>query len=162
MHLGNYIFLKLFHISIGYKCHFWCLYFCNIHATSPVTEDFSCPFCLVKCASYKVDLALTSFSIIYSNFTYSTCIAVIACDCFLNVSDVFQGLRFHLTASHDLFHYEFWVSTSSKLLSLFLTESNHNYNTITVMQVTEDYQVVIVSMKTDTCSSEVSIWLSCR
>ncbi|KAJ9553172.1 hypothetical protein OSB04_017217 [Centaurea solstitialis] len=59
---------------------------------SAVTEDFSCPFCLVKCANYK-------------------------------------GLRYHLTSSHDLFHYEFWV--------------------------TEDYQVVIVSMRTDVCNSEI-------
>ncbi|GJS18775.1 hypothetical protein Tco_0413247 [Tanacetum coccineum] len=57
-----------------------------------ITENFSCPFCLVKCASYK-------------------------------------GLRFHLTASHDIFHYEFWA--------------------------TEDYQVVIVSMRTDISSSEM-------
>ncbi|KAK9063276.1 hypothetical protein SSX86_017146 [Deinandra increscens subsp. villosa] len=66
-------------------------YYNNMLQRTEVTEDFSCPFCLVKCASYK-------------------------------------GLRFHLTSSHDLFHYEFWV--------------------------TEDYQVVIVSMRTDTCSSE--------
>ncbi|GKA09474.1 hypothetical protein Tco_0688805 [Tanacetum coccineum] len=39
------------------------------------------------------------------------------------------GLRFHLTASHDIFHYEFWA--------------------------TEDYQVVIVSMRTDISSSEM-------
>ncbi|KAD2805336.1 hypothetical protein E3N88_38713 [Mikania micrantha] len=67
-------------------------YYNNMLQRTEVTEDFSCPFCLVKCASYK-------------------------------------GLRFHLTSSHDLFHYEFWV--------------------------TEDYQVVIVSMRTDICSSEV-------
>nr|XP_043612228.1 polycomb group protein EMBRYONIC FLOWER 2 isoform X2 [Erigeron canadensis] len=63
----------------------------RLHRTE-VTEDFSCPFCLVKCASYK-------------------------------------GLRFHLTSSHDLFRYEFWV--------------------------TEEYQVVIVSMRSDICSSEI-------
>lgn len=67
-------------------------YYNNTLHRTEVTEEFSCPFCLVKCASYK-------------------------------------GLRFHLTSSHDLFHYEFWV--------------------------TEDYQVVIVSMRTDTCSSEI-------
>ncbi|XP_024992027.1 polycomb group protein EMBRYONIC FLOWER 2-like isoform X2 [Cynara cardunculus var. scolymus] len=67
-------------------------YYNNMLQRTEVTEDFSCPFCLVKCASYK-------------------------------------GLRFHLTSSHDLFHYEFWV--------------------------TEDYQVVIVSMRTDVCNSEI-------
>ncbi|CAH1430756.1 unnamed protein product [Lactuca virosa] len=67
-------------------------YYNNMLQRTEVTEDFSCPFCLVKCASYK-------------------------------------GLRFHLTSSHDLFRYEFWV--------------------------TEDYQVVIVSMRTDICSSEI-------
>nr|AGM15312.1 embryonic flower 2_2 [Chrysanthemum x morifolium] len=67
-------------------------YYNNMLQRTEVTENFSCPFCLVKCASYK-------------------------------------GLRFHLTASHDLFHYEFWV--------------------------TEDYQVVIVSMRTDISSSEM-------
>ncbi|KAJ0764612.1 putative transcription factor C2H2 family [Helianthus annuus] len=67
-------------------------YYNNTLHRTEVTEDFSCPFCLVKCASYK-------------------------------------GLRFHLTASHDLFHYEFWV--------------------------TEDCQVVIVSIRTDASSSEI-------
>ncbi|KAI7732945.1 hypothetical protein M8C21_011425 [Ambrosia artemisiifolia] len=67
-------------------------YYNNTLHRTEVTEDFSCPFCLVKCASYK-------------------------------------GLRFHLTSSHDLFHYEFWV--------------------------TEDCQVVIVSMRTDVGSSEI-------
>ncbi|MQL96717.1 hypothetical protein Taro_029404 [Colocasia esculenta] len=56
-----------------------------------VTEDFSCPFCLAKCASYK-------------------------------------GLRCHLTSSHDLFNFEFWV--------------------------TEEYQAVNVSVKTDVWRSE--------
>ncbi|KOM34338.1 hypothetical protein LR48_Vigan02g048800 [Vigna angularis] len=37
------------------------------------TEDFTCPFCLVKCSSFK-------------------------------------GLRCHLSSSHDLFNFEFWVS----------------------------------------------------
>ncbi|XP_058086876.1 polycomb group protein EMBRYONIC FLOWER 2-like isoform X3 [Magnolia sinica] len=56
-----------------------------------VTEDFSCPFCLVQCANFK-------------------------------------GLRYHLTTSHDLFNYEFWV--------------------------TEEYQAVNVSVKTDIWRSE--------
>ncbi|CAL5364104.1 unnamed protein product [Camellia sinensis] len=57
-----------------------------------VTEDFSCPFCLVKCASFK-------------------------------------GLRYHLPSSHDLFNFEFWV--------------------------TEDYQAVNVSVKTDIWRPEI-------
>ncbi|XP_071734110.1 polycomb group protein EMBRYONIC FLOWER 2-like isoform X2 [Rutidosis leptorrhynchoides] len=67
-------------------------YYNNMLQRTEVTEDFSCPFCLVKCASYK-------------------------------------GLRLHLTTSHDIFRYEFWV--------------------------TEDYQVVIVSMRTDISSTEI-------
>ncbi|KAG9145862.1 hypothetical protein Leryth_020198 [Lithospermum erythrorhizon] len=46
-----------------------------------VTEDFSCPFCLVKCASYK-------------------------------------GLRLHLTASHDLFNFEFWVNADYQIVNV--------------------------------------------
>ncbi|KAG5558265.1 hypothetical protein RHGRI_008261 [Rhododendron griersonianum] len=48
-------------------------YYNNKLQRTEVTEDFSCPFCLVKCASFK-------------------------------------GLRFHLSSSHDLFNFEFWVS----------------------------------------------------
>ncbi|CAH2070437.1 unnamed protein product [Thlaspi arvense] len=58
-----------------------------------ITEDFSCPFCLVKCASLK-------------------------------------GLRLHLPATHDLFHFEFWVS--------------------------EEYQAVNVSLKPETMISEIN------
>ncbi|XP_057528118.1 polycomb group protein EMBRYONIC FLOWER 2 isoform X2 [Amaranthus tricolor] len=62
----------------------------RLHRTE-VTEDFSCPFCLVKCASFK-------------------------------------GLKFHLVSSHDLFNFEFWV--------------------------TEEYQAVNVSVKSDLRRSE--------
>ncbi|KAJ1395011.1 Polycomb protein, VEFS-Box [Sesbania bispinosa] len=46
-----------------------------------VTEDFSCPFCLVRCASFK-------------------------------------GLRYHLTSSHDLFNFEFWVSDECQAVNV--------------------------------------------
>uniref|UniRef100_A0ACD5U6Q2 Uncharacterized protein n=1 Tax=Avena sativa TaxID=4498 RepID=A0ACD5U6Q2_AVESA len=62
-----------------------------------VTEDFACPFCLVKCGSYK-------------------------------------GLGCHLNSSHDLFHFEFWIS--------------------------EEYQAVNVSLKIDAWRTEN--WLSVR
>ncbi|KAI3756932.1 hypothetical protein L6452_04464 [Arctium lappa] len=68
-------------------------YYNDMLQRSEVTEDFTCPFCLVRCASYK-------------------------------------GLRFHLTSSHDLFRFQFWVN--------------------------EDYQVVSVSVKTNICSSEIA------
>ncbi|KAH1131463.1 hypothetical protein J1N35_002841 [Gossypium stocksii] len=67
-------------------------YYNNKLQRTEVTEDFSCPFCLVKCASFK-------------------------------------GLRHHLPASHDLFNFEFWV--------------------------TEEYQAVNVSVKTDSWRSEL-------
>ncbi|XP_027104037.1 polycomb group protein EMBRYONIC FLOWER 2 isoform X2 [Coffea arabica] len=67
-------------------------YYNNKLQRTEVTEDFSCPFCLVKCASFK-------------------------------------GLRYHLSTSHDLFNFEFWV--------------------------TEEYQAVNVSVKTDIWRSEI-------
>ncbi|KAK9178441.1 hypothetical protein WN943_027631 [Citrus x changshan-huyou] len=67
-------------------------YYNNKLQRTEVTEDFSCPFCLAKCASFK-------------------------------------GLRYHLSSSHDLFNFEFWV--------------------------TEEYQAVNVSVKTDIWRSEV-------
>lgn len=61
-------------------------YYNNKLQKTEVTEDFSCPFCLVQCASFK-------------------------------------GLRYHLCTCHDLFNFEFWV--------------------------TEEYQAVNVSVRTD-------------
>ncbi|GAB2274210.1 polycomb group protein [Dionaea muscipula] len=57
-----------------------------------VTRNFSCPFCLIRCASFK-------------------------------------GLRHHLTSSHDLFKFEFWL--------------------------TEEYRAVNVSVKIDLVRSEI-------
>ncbi|KHN30256.1 Polycomb group protein EMBRYONIC FLOWER 2 [Glycine soja] len=48
-------------------------YYNNKLQRTEVTKDFTCPFCLVKCACFK-------------------------------------GLRCHLSSSHDLFNFEFWVS----------------------------------------------------
>lgn len=67
-------------------------YFHNKLQRTEVTEDFSCPFCLVKCASFK-------------------------------------GLKLHLLSSHDLFNFESWV--------------------------TDEYQAVNVSVKTDPWRSEM-------
>ncbi|CAN6558390.1 unnamed protein product [Malus baccata var. baccata] len=67
-------------------------YYNNTLQRTEVTEDFSCPFCLVRCASFK-------------------------------------GLRHHLFSSHDLFNFEFWV--------------------------TEEYQAVNVSVKTNNWRSEI-------
>ncbi|XP_044468213.1 polycomb group protein EMBRYONIC FLOWER 2 isoform X2 [Mangifera indica] len=84
--LSRIIRLRAGNVVFNYR------YYNNKLQRTEVTEDFSCPFCLVKCASFK-------------------------------------GLRNHLPSSHDLFNFEFWV--------------------------TEEYQAVNVSMKTDTWRSEV-------
>ncbi|KAF8110425.1 hypothetical protein N665_0084s0035 [Sinapis alba] len=68
-------------------------YYNNKLQRTEVTEDFSCPICLVKCASLK-------------------------------------GLKYHLPSTHDLFNFEFWVS--------------------------EEYQAVNVSLKSETMISEIN------
>ncbi|XWS47714.1 hypothetical protein CRYUN_Cryun13aG0007900 [Craigia yunnanensis] len=83
--LSHIIQLRAGNVIFNYR------YYNKLQRTE-VTEDFSCPFCLVKCASFK-------------------------------------GLMHHLPASHDLFNFEFWV--------------------------TEEYQAVNVSVKTDTRRSEI-------
>ncbi|KAF8711530.1 hypothetical protein HU200_028973 [Digitaria exilis] len=57
-------------------------YFNTMHETE-VTEDFSCPFCYVRCGSFK-------------------------------------GLGCHLNSSHDLFHYEFWISEEYQVVNVIL------------------------------------------
>ncbi|KAI4351274.1 hypothetical protein L6164_005650 [Bauhinia variegata] len=69
-------------------------YYNNKLQRTEVTEDFSCPFCLVKSASFK-------------------------------------GLRYHLSSSHDLFNFEFWV--------------------------TDECQAVNVSVKTEILRSEIIV-----
>ncbi|KAK8576417.1 hypothetical protein V6N13_032339 [Hibiscus sabdariffa] len=84
--LSHIIRLRAGNVIFNYR------YYNNKLQRTEVTEDFCCPFCLVKCASFK-------------------------------------GLRHHLPASHDLFNFEFWV--------------------------TEEYQAVNVSVKTDSWRSEI-------
>ncbi|KAI3990710.1 hypothetical protein MKX01_023010 [Papaver californicum] len=84
--LPHIIRLRTGNVIFNYK------YYNNTLQKTEVTEDFSCPFCLLQCASFK-------------------------------------GLRHHLSACHDLFNFEFWV--------------------------TEEYQAVNVSVKTDIWRSEI-------
>lgn len=84
--LAHIVRLRTGNVVFNYK------YYNNKLQRTEVTEDFSCPFCLVKCASFK-------------------------------------GLRCHLLSSHDLFNFEFWVS--------------------------QDYQSVGVSVRTDSWRSEI-------
>lgn len=84
--MPHVIRLRTGNVIFNYK------YYNNLLQRSEVTEDYSCPFCLIKCASFK-------------------------------------GLRLHLISSHDFFRFEFWVN--------------------------QDYQVVIVSVKSDTFTSEI-------
>ncbi|KAK6936877.1 Polycomb protein, VEFS-Box [Dillenia turbinata] len=87
-----------------------------------LTEDFTCPFCLVKCASFK-------------------------------------GLRSHLPSSHDLFNFEFWVGKLevARLCSALYTLLVLRSSAVFVLQVTEEYQAVNVSVKSDITKSEVGI-----
>ncbi|KAG8390222.1 hypothetical protein BUALT_Bualt01G0061400 [Buddleja alternifolia] len=84
--LPQIIRLRTGNVVFNYK------YYNNKLQRTEVTEDFTCPFCLVKCASFK-------------------------------------GLRYHLPSSHDIFNFEFWV--------------------------TEEFQAVNVSVKTDIWRSEI-------
>ncbi|KAL2947282.1 hypothetical protein AAZX31_20G062300 [Glycine max] len=65
--LSHMIGLREGNVMFNYR------YYNNKLQRTEVTEDFTCPFCLVKCACFK-------------------------------------GLRCHLSSSHDLFNFEFWVS----------------------------------------------------
>ncbi|CAL9165665.1 polycomb group protein EMF2B isoform X1 [Musa acuminata AAA Group] len=85
--LPQIIRLRMGNVLFNYR------YYNNMLQKTEVTEDFSCPFCLVKCSSFK-------------------------------------GLRYHLNSNHDLFNFEFWV--------------------------TEEYQAVNVSVRTDIWRSEVA------
>ncbi|XP_021634883.1 polycomb group protein EMBRYONIC FLOWER 2 isoform X2 [Manihot esculenta] len=85
-HITRIIRLRAGNVIFNYR------YYNNKLQKTEVTENFSCPFCLVKCASFK-------------------------------------GLRYHLPSSHDLFNFEFWV--------------------------TEEFQAVNISVKTDIWRSEI-------
>lgn len=76
-----------------------------------------------------------------------------------------QGLRYHLSSSHDLFNFEFWVGKlrpeespiNDFFIIILMDYSNENASTI--LQVTEEYQAVNVSVKTDIWRSEVKALL---
>nr|XP_043633744.1 polycomb group protein VERNALIZATION 2-like [Erigeron canadensis] len=84
--LSDFIRLRSGNVIFYYR------YYKNLMHRSEVTEDYSCPFCLIKGGNYK-------------------------------------GLTCHLITSHDLFSYDF--------------------------RVNKDYQVVIVSVESDTWTSEI-------
>ncbi|KAL1559617.1 polycomb group protein EMBRYONIC FLOWER 2-like isoform X3 [Salvia divinorum] len=68
-------------------------YYNNKLQRTEVTEDFACPFCLVKCASFK-------------------------------------GLRYHLPACHDLFNYEFWVTEEFQAVNISVKTDTWRYETV--------------------------------
>jgi len=75
--LSDIIRLRSGNVLFNYK------YYNNTMQETEVTEDFSCPFCYVRCGSFK-------------------------------------GLGCHLNSSHDLFHYEFWISESYQVVNVSL------------------------------------------
>ncbi|KXG37542.1 polycomb group protein EMBRYONIC FLOWER 2 isoform X1 [Sorghum bicolor] len=75
--LPEIIRLRAGNVLFNYK------YYNNTMQKTEVTEDFSCPFCLVPCGSFK-------------------------------------GLGCHLNSSHDLFHYEFWISEECQAVNVSL------------------------------------------
>ncbi|KAF8660001.1 hypothetical protein HU200_058085 [Digitaria exilis] len=75
--LPEIIRLRAGNVLFNYK------YYNNTMQKTEVTEDFSCPFCLVPCGSFK-------------------------------------GLGCHLNSSHDLFHFEFWISEECQAVNISL------------------------------------------
>ncbi|PAN44983.1 hypothetical protein PAHAL_9G085900 [Panicum hallii] len=75
--LPEIIRLRAGNVIFNYK------YYNNTMQKTEVTEDFSCPFCLVPCGSFK-------------------------------------GLGCHLNSSHDLFHFEFWISEECQAVNVSL------------------------------------------
>ncbi|KAG8060946.1 hypothetical protein GUJ93_ZPchr0002g25101 [Zizania palustris] len=75
--LPHIIRLRSGNVLFNYK------YYNNTMQKTEVTEDFSCPFCLVPCGSFK-------------------------------------GLGCHLNSSHDLFHFEFWLSEECQAVNVSL------------------------------------------
>ncbi|XP_052185326.1 polycomb group protein EMBRYONIC FLOWER 2 [Diospyros lotus] len=75
-------FIRIIKLRTGNVLFNYSYYNNKLHKTE-VTEDFSCPFCLVKCASFK-------------------------------------GLECHLSSSHDLLKYEFWVSEHQQVVNVSL------------------------------------------
>ncbi|KAH9325384.1 hypothetical protein KI387_005562, partial [Taxus chinensis] len=75
--LSRIIRMRAGNVIFNYK------YYNNKLRKTEVTEDFTCPFCLVRCSS-------------------------------------FQGLRHHLTCSHDLFNFAFWVNEEFQTVDVSL------------------------------------------
>lgn len=75
-----------------------------------VTPDYSCVFCLLACASYKVynyTVLLKLFQKIYKYLSNDVVYLY-----------VFQGLKRHLQASHELFDYEFQVGYFNEIITM--------------------------------------------
>ncbi|KAG8037247.1 hypothetical protein GUJ93_ZPchr0023g33393 [Zizania palustris] len=73
----------------------------NNKRMSEVTENFSCPFCLVRCGNFK-------------------------------------GLKCHMTSSHDLFHFEFWISKDYQSVNVRLKADNRRTELMTAQVDNED------------------------
>lgn len=69
-----------------------------------VTEDYTCPFCVRRCSELKVNWCFGLY-LCYWIWFFITCSS-----CYDFLYFIFQGLRCHLNASHDLFMFEFIVS----------------------------------------------------
>uniref|UniRef100_A0A453A6C0 Polycomb protein SUZ12-like zinc finger domain-containing protein n=1 Tax=Aegilops tauschii subsp. strangulata TaxID=200361 RepID=A0A453A6C0_AEGTS len=69
----------------------------------------------------------------------------------------FKGLECHLTSSHDLFRYEFWVCypLKSPLQNLFQSHCLIISSFFLSAQVSKEYQAVNVSLKIDTRREEL-------
>ncbi|KAF3448270.1 hypothetical protein FNV43_RR08983 [Rhamnella rubrinervis] len=65
----------------------------NMLRKTEVTEGYSCPFCLMQCASFK-------------------------------------GLRYHLSSTHDLFNFEFWVTEEYQAVNVSVDISISRSETI--------------------------------
>ena len=74
-----------------------------------VFSDYSCAFCLLTCATYKVynyTVVFKLFQKIYKYLSYDVVYLY-----------VFQGLKCHLQASHGLFDYEFLVGYFHEIIT---------------------------------------------
>lgn len=121
----SFYWYNVYSSSFIMKC-FWL-----IVAWNAVTEDFSCPFCLIRCASFKVisPVYLASFIWVYLqkacsntdilfekaffvsdvNISMMLKYPIVIARHFNIIHQLSQGLRLHLCSSHDLFNFEFWV-----------------------------------------------------
>src|SRR4051812_10164856 len=71
LQLPMFSFVSLSDICWSSQIFSVCFVILNIDSFLPVTEDFACAFCLVKCGSYKVKFeANFHLFYIYSNVVY--------------------------------------------------------------------------------------------